>query len=166
MEAFAAFFRSIRKAAQKSFFGLLPNIMNILVPLKEQQNSDTLSKALMALIDLAEISPSMFKSMFNDVVKYGISFVQDKELGDQTRQNALEFLATFADTAPQMCRKDPIYTTEMVTQCLSLMTDIGADDEDASEWNETDDVSFSNIYLIWQWRLAKVLYSLTLTKAT
>lgn len=166
MEAFAAFFRSIRKAAQKSFFGLLPNIMNILMPLKEQQNSDTLSKALMALIDLAEISPSMFKSMFNDVVKYGISFVQDKELGDQTRQNALEFLATFADTAPQMCRKDPIYTTEMVTQCLSLMTDIGADDEDASEWNETDDVSFSNIYLIWKWRLVKVLYSLTLTKAT
>ncbi|KAF8250201.1 ARM repeat-containing protein [Wilcoxina mikolae CBS 423.85] len=140
MEAFAAFFRSIRKTAQKSFFGLLPDIMNILVPLKEQQDSDTLSKALMALIDLAEISPSMFKSMFNDVVKYGISFVQDKELGDQTRQNALEFLATFADTAPQMCRKDPIYTTEMVTQCLSLMTDIGADDEDAAEWNETDDL--------------------------
>lgn len=142
MEAFSAFFRSIKRSAQKSYYGLLPDILNILVPLKEQQDSDNLSKALMALIDLAEISPSMFKPMFNEVVKFGISCVQDKDLGDQTRQNALEFLATFADTAVQTCKKDPIYTTEMVTQCLSLMTDIGIDDDDASEWNETDDVSF------------------------
>ena len=28
----------------------------------------------------------------------------------------------------------------MVTQCLSLMTDIGVDDEDAAEWNASDDV--------------------------
>lgn len=140
MEAFAAFFRSIKKAAQKSFYGLLPDIMGILLPLKDAQHSETLGQALMSLIDLAELSPAMFKPAFNDVVKYGISVVQNKELGDQTRQNALEFLATFADTAPMMCRKDPSYTTEMVTQCLSLMTDIGSDDEDASEWNETDDV--------------------------
>lgn len=143
MEAFAAFFRSIRKGAQKGFHSLLGQILNVLVPLKERQDSDNLSKALVALIDLAEISPVMFKPMFNAVVKFGISVVQDKDLGDQTRQNALELLATFADTAPNMCKKDPIYTTEMVTQCLSLMTDIGADDDDAAEWNDSDDVSMN-----------------------
>ncbi|CCX33785.1 armadillo-type protein [Pyronema domesticum] len=139
MEAFAAFFRSIKKSQQKQYYDLLSFILGILVPLKESQDSDKLSKALMALIDLAEISPAMFKPMFNEVVRFSIGCVQDKELGDQTRQNALEFLATFADTSPQMCRKDPSYTSEMVTQCLSLMTDIGADDDDAAEWNDTED---------------------------
>ena len=62
------------------------------------------------------------------------------ELGDQNRQNALELLATFADTAPMMWRKDPSSTTEMAIQCLSLMTDVGSDDEFASECNKTDDV--------------------------
>lgn len=141
MEAFSAFFRSIKKAAQKLFYPLLTYILNILVPIKDTQDSDNLSKALMALIDLAELAPLMFKPLFNNVVKFGISVVQDKDLGDQARQNALELLATFADNAPIMCKKDPIYTTEMVTQCLSLMTDIGNDDDDAVEWNDSDDVS-------------------------
>lgn len=140
MEAFASFFRSIKKGPQKQFYGLVPQLLGVLVPLKESGDSDGLSQALMALIDLAEVAAMMFKPMFNELVKFGISVVQEKDLGDQTRQNALELLATFADTAPNMCKKDPIYTTEMVTQCLSLMTDIGIDDEDASEWNDSDDL--------------------------
>ncbi|RPB15260.1 ARM repeat-containing protein [Morchella conica CCBAS932] len=140
MEAFSAFFRSIRKAAQKGFYPLLTHILNVLPPIKDAQDTENLSRALMALIDLAELAPLMFKPLFNNVVKFGISVVQDKDLGDQARQNALELLATFADNAPIMCKKDPIYTSEMVTQCLSLMTDIGNDDDDASEWNESDDL--------------------------
>ena len=140
MEAFSAFFRSIKKAAQKAFYPLLTHILNILVPMKDSQDSDNLSRALMALIDLAEVAPLMFKPLFNNVVKFGISVVQDKDLTDSARQNALELLATFADNAPNMCKKDPLYTSEMVTQCLSLMTDIGNEDDDASEWNESDDV--------------------------
>jgi len=140
IEAFTAFFRSIKKPAQKAYHGLLQNILMILVPLREQQDSDSLGQALVALMELAEVSPVMFKSVFGEVVEFGITVVRDKDLTDTTRQNALEFLVTFADTAPNMCRKDPNYTSEMVTQCLSLMTDIGADDDDASEWNDTDDV--------------------------
>lgn len=87
----------------------------------------------------------MFKPLFSQVVKFGISVVQDKDLQDQARQNALELLATFADNAPNMCKKDPSYASDMVTQCLSLMTDIGANDDDASEWNESDDVSYPSL---------------------
>lgn len=140
MEAFSAFFRSIKKAAQKLFYPLLTNILNILVPIKDGQDSENLSRALMALIDLAEVAPLMFKPLFNNVVKFAISVVQDKDLTDLARQNALELLATFADNAPNMCKKEPIYASEMVTQCLSLMTDIGTDDDDAAEWNDSDDV--------------------------
>lgn len=84
----------------------------------------------------------MFKPTFQSLVAFSISVIQDKELTDGARQNALELMATFADYAPALCRKDTTYTNDMITQCLSLMTDIGIDDDDAAEWNASDDVSF------------------------
>ena len=140
MEAFASLFRSISKKSQPKFFGLMPDLLNILPPLKESSESEELSSALLALVELAEISPKMFKPMFNNLVKFSISVVGDKELSDQVRQNALELMATFADYAPNMCKKEPEFAQEMVTQCLSLMTDVGADDDDAEEWNASEDV--------------------------
>jgi hypothetical protein len=44
-----------------------------------------------------------------------------------------------------LCKKDPNYTNDMITQCLSLMTDIGNDDDDAAEWNASDDVCIEPI---------------------
>ncbi|KAJ5347446.1 uncharacterized protein N7506_000699 [Penicillium brevicompactum] len=140
MEAFASLFRSISKKSQPKFFGLMPDLLNILPPLKEASESEELSSALLALIELAEISPKMFKVMFNNLVKFSISVIADKELTDQVRQNALELMATFADYAPNMCKKEPEFAQEMVTQCLSLMTDVGADDDDAEEWNASEDL--------------------------
>ncbi len=142
MEAFAAFFRSLGKKAQGKYYALLPEVLNILPPIKETKDSEDLSKALVALIDLAESAPRMFKPVFNVLVQFSISVIQDKEFNDLCRQNALELMATFADYAPSMCKKDPNYTKDMITQCLSLMTDLGEDDEDASEWLSADDVGF------------------------
>ena len=101
----------------------------------------------MALTDLADAAPRMFKPLFNNLVTFSITVIQDKELSDMTRQNALELMATFAEKSPVMCKKDPSYTTEMVTQCLSLMTDVGIDDDDASEWGSTEDVSADSLKL-------------------
>ncbi|TAQ88236.1 hypothetical protein B7494_g3439 [Chlorociboria aeruginascens] len=140
MEAFSSFFRSINKKSQAKYYALLPEVLNILPPIKQSQDSEELTRALVALIDLAEIAPKMFKPLFHTLVSFSISVVQDKDLSDQARQNALELMATFADYAPAMCRKDSSYTTDMITQCLSLMTDIGADDDDAAEWNASDDM--------------------------
>ncbi|KAK4187843.1 armadillo-type protein [Podospora australis] len=140
MEAFASFFRNLSKKNQVKYFGLLPEVLNILPPIKDSQDSDDLSKALVALIDLAESSPKMFKPVFNILVQFSISVIQDKELSDLCRQNALELMATFADYAPSMCKKDPNYTQDMITQCLSLMTDLGEDDDDAAEWLAADDL--------------------------
>jgi hypothetical protein len=143
MEAFASFFRAIEKKTQKKYYGAIAEVLNVLPPLKESGDSDNLTKALVALIELAEIAPAMFKTLFHSLVQFSISVIQDKDLGDQARQNALELMATFADYSPNMCKKDPSYTTDMVTQCLSLMTDIGMDDEDAKEWNASEDVCLS-----------------------
>ncbi|KAF2252589.1 ARM repeat-containing protein [Trematosphaeria pertusa] len=140
VEAFASFFRSITKKAQPKYFQLIPEILNILPPIKESGDGDLLTKALISLIDLAEIAPKMFKPLFNSLVQFSVSVIQDKDLGDTPRQNALELMATFADCAPQMCRKDPNFTNDMVTQCLSLMTDVGIDDDEAKEWNASEDL--------------------------
>jgi len=140
VEAFAQFFRSIQRKAQAKYFSLIPEILNILPPIKDSGNADLLTQALVSLIELAEVAPKMFKPLFNSLVQFSISVIQDKDLGETARQNALELMATFADNAPQMCRKDPNFTNDMVTQCLSLMTDVGADDDDAEEWNVSEDV--------------------------
>ncbi|KAK3690008.1 armadillo-type protein [Podospora appendiculata] len=140
MEAFAAFFRSLTKKNQAKYYGLLPEVLNILPPIKESQDSEDLSKALVALIELAEGAPKMFKPIFHVLVQFCVSVIQDKELNDLCRQNALELMATFADYAASMCKKDSSYTTDMITQCLSLMTDLGEDDDDAAEWLASDDL--------------------------
>ena len=77
MEAFASLFRSISKKSQPKFFGLMPDLLNILPPLKESSESEELSSALLALIELAEICPRMFKAMFNNLVKFSISVIGD-----------------------------------------------------------------------------------------
>ena len=144
MDAFASFFHSITKKSQQKYYALIPDILNILPPLKESGDSEPLTNALVAMIDLAEAAPKMFKSLFHDLVTFSITVIQDKELEDPARQNALELMATFADYSPQMCKKDPAYTEQMITQCLSLMTDVGQDDDDAAEWNASEDVSYEH----------------------
>ena len=141
MEAFASFFRQIKsKKAQMKYVSLIPDVLNILPPIKDSQDNEDLSKALLALTDLAETAPKLFTQLFQNLVQFSISVIQDKELDSVCRQNALELMATFADYAPSMCKKDPSYTNDMITQCLSLMTDLGEDDEDASEWLASDDL--------------------------
>ncbi|ESZ96192.1 importin subunit beta-3 [Sclerotinia borealis F-4128] len=140
MEAFASFFSSLGKKSQPKYYALIPEVLSILPPLKESQDSEGLTTALVSLMNLAEVAPKMFKPLFHNLVTFCIQIIQDKEFTDQARQNALELMATFADYAPAMVKKDPSFVTDMITQCLSLMTDIGADDDDASEWNASDDM--------------------------
>ena len=140
MEAFASFFRSIEKKSQKKYYSAVTNILNILPPLQAAGDSDNLTKGLVALIELAEIAPTMFRPFFHGLVQFSVGVIQDKDLQDQARQNALELMATFADYNAAMCKKDPSYSSDMVTQCLNLMTDIGEDDDDAAMWNASENV--------------------------
>lgn len=141
VEAFSSFFQELNKGSRKKYYAVIPDILNILPPILDSRDDEQLSRALLALIDLAEVAPTMFKPLFHNLVTFSMSVIQDKKLEEQTRQNALELMATFADFAAAMCKKDSSYTESMVTQCLSLMTDVGLDDEEAVEWNNTDDVS-------------------------
>ncbi|KAF2859605.1 ARM repeat-containing protein [Piedraia hortae CBS 480.64] len=140
MSAFASFFQSLNKTSQRRYYVLIADVLNTLVPLKEASDSVKISNAVLAVIQLAETASKMFKNVFSDLVQVSISLIQDQSLEDRARQNALELMATFADVNPTMCKRDPNYVSQMVTQCLSLMTDVGADDDDASEWLNEEDV--------------------------
>lgn len=140
MEAFSSFFEQLNKNAQKKYHYLLPEVLAILPTVRNSSDEDHLTRALLSVIVLAEFAPKLFKDTFHDLVTFSMGIVKDKDLSDTVRQNALELMATFADNAPAMCKKDPNYTKEMVMQCLALMTDVGAGDEDASAWNEAEDV--------------------------
>ncbi|KAM3422465.1 hypothetical protein BST61_g2813 [Cercospora zeina] len=142
MKAFSAFFQSLSRKAQPKYYGLIPDILGTLVPLKEAHDSEGLTEALMAVIELAEVASKAFKGVFGPLVTVTIEMIGDKELDDQARQNALELMATFADYNPKLCKSDKNYINDMVTQCLSMMTDVGQDDEDAEEWNAQEDVDF------------------------
>lgn len=142
MTAFSSFFQSLTKKSQVKYYGLVPDILGVLVPLKEARESEMLTKALMAVIELAEVASKAFKGVFGPLVTITIEMIADKELDDQARQNALELMATFADYNPKMCKSDKNYIDSMVTQCLSMMTDVGADDPDADDWNAQEDVDF------------------------
>ena len=95
----------------------------------------------MSLTELVESSTKMFKDHFNDLITFSVGIMQDKDFEDRARQNALELMTTFADNSPAMCRNQGNYTSQMVTQCLSLMTDVGVDDDNAEDWNASEDVS-------------------------
>lgn len=142
MTAFSSFFQSLTKKSQVKYYGLVPDILGVLVPLKEARESEMLTKALMAVIELAEVASKAFKGVFGPLVTITVEMIADKELDDQARQNALELMATFADYNPKMCKQDKNYIDSMVTQCLSMMTDVGADDPDAEDWNAQEDIDF------------------------
>lgn len=143
MTAFSSFFQSLNKKAQPKYYALIPDVLGTLVPLKEAHESELLTKALMAVIELAEVASKMFKPVFGPLVHICIEMIGDKELEDQARQNALELMATFADYNPKLCKSDKNYISDMVTQCLALMTDVGQDDDDAEDWQSQEDVDFA-----------------------
>ena len=123
--------------------------MSILVPWADQTNpdSDSLLKGLTALIELAETAPKMFKQCFANIVMFVPPLIMRTDLDDQTRQNAMELMATFAEYAPVMCKKDPNFTKDMVGQCLAMMCEVGIDDDDASDWTASEDVSSETAYV-------------------
>lgn len=139
-EVFRALFQSLPKTKWPLLAQLLSDLLNVLQPLKESKNMDALRAVLESLIDLAELAPKMFKPVFSSLVEFVIRVAADREIEEDTRLAALEFLTTFAEVAPNMCQQDPEYIQKMVFLCLQMLTEIGEDDDDASEWNNSDDI--------------------------
>jgi importin-5 len=126
---------------------LLHPLLNVLLPLLAEKDSDNLTEALTSLVSVAEVHPKMFRESFSSLVQFAISVIKEKELENDARQAALELLVTFAEGAPAQSRKDPHYTAATVEQVLALMCDHDDSPEDLETWRNTDDVYPSIAYL-------------------
>ncbi len=138
--AFVAFFETLPKSSWPTLNPLLPSLLKGLPPLLNNGNDSSLASVLESLIELVELAPKMFKSMFSDLINFCISVAKNKELESAARLAALELLTTFSEYSPNMCKKEPLYLNSLVLQSLMMMTEVGEDDDDAAEWNNSDDI--------------------------
>lgn len=142
-EAFTAFFRHLPKQAWKELKTLLPSVLRVMEPLRDDGRSTELQQVLESLIDLGEMAPKMFVSVFSEVIEFSLSVAGDRDLDEATRLSALEFATVFCDVAPNMCSQESSYAPKLVLSCLQLLMEVGMDDDDAAEWNNEDDVAVS-----------------------
>lgn len=137
--AFVAFFENLPKSMWSVLSQLLPNLLNSLPRLLSSGNDTALASVLESLIDLVVLAPKIFKPMFETIISFCSQVAQNTDLESNARLTALELLTTFSETSPNMCKREPSYSTTMVTITLKLMTEVCIDDDDCSEWNNTED---------------------------
>ena len=139
LEAYSSFLVQADISVRSPFHDLLPTAFNVLPPLLSAHHSEALTTGLGVLGELLEVHPKMFKPHFLQVVEFCVAVVKDKELEDAARQQAIEFLLTFAEALPALCRKNADFVEKVTLQSLLLMTEFGEDDEDGVDWAQTDD---------------------------
>ncbi|KAF9103746.1 hypothetical protein BGX27_010397 [Mortierella sp. AM989] len=139
---------STRNALMPLLPSMLDTLNSILTSATSASNrNDTdaevaLAEGLIAMIELAEHSPRLFRHVLITLVPFMLSIIKNKHLEDQTRQSALELLLTLAECSPNMIRKSaPDFASTLVPVALEMMTELGEDeDEDNQIWYTTDDL--------------------------
>ncbi|CAN3375996.1 hypothetical protein DIURU_003228 [Diutina rugosa] len=136
--AFVAFFRGLRKSEWPLLQTLLPGLLNSLPRFLEAHHDVALAQVFESLIELVELAPKMFRDMFGTIVDFCATVCKDRDLDESCRMASLELLTTFAECAPQMCKREERYPDTFVVTCLTMLTEVGEDDDDAAEWNNSD----------------------------
>lgn len=136
--AFVAFFQNLPKKSWPTVESLLPNLLNSLPRLLQNNKDTALAAVLESLIELVELAPKMFKNMFETIIQFCSAVAKNKDLDSSARLAALELLTTFSESSPNMCKRQPEYTQAIVVITLSVMTEVCIDDDDAAEWNNAD----------------------------
>lgn len=137
--AFSAFFVYLPRRTWALLKPLLPALLNVMEPLRQARSEYELTSVLESLVTLVGLAPRMFSPVFGTLVEFALAIAGDTEFDEGARMTALELMAAFAEEAPNMCRREPKYAAQLVPLLLKMLTEIGADDEDGSEWNNTDD---------------------------
>lgn len=137
--AFVAFFQQIPKKSWAQLSPLLPSLLNSLPRLLDNGKDMALASVLESLIELVDLAPKMFKPMFVTIIDFCSAVAKNKDLDQGSRLAALELLVTFSESSPNMCKREATYPETIVVITLQLMTEVSVDDEEASEWNNSDD---------------------------
>lgn len=142
--AFVAFFENLPKSTWSVLSQLLPNLLNSLPRLLSNGNDSALAAVLESLIDLVILAPKIFKPMFETIINFCSQVAQNKDLESNARLTALELLTSFAESSPNMCKREPAYSNTIVVVTLKLLTEVCVDDEDCSEWINVQDPADEN----------------------
>ncbi|KAH3899001.1 importin PSE1 SCDLUD_004422 [Saccharomycodes ludwigii] len=139
VSAFVGYFRQLPKSNWAKLGVLLPSLLNSLPKFLEDAKDYALSAAFEPLIELIELAPKLFKDMFNQIIQFVDIVIKTKDLDASTRTSALELLTVFSENAPQMCKSNPNYGNTVVMDTLMMMTEVSEDDDNAIEWQNSDD---------------------------
>ncbi|AOA61119.1 Nuclear transport (karyopherin beta) [Komagataella phaffii CBS 7435] len=137
--SFVSVFRVLSRDSRNVASELLPSILNSLPTLLSNGDEESLTSILESLIDLIELSCKIFKPMFTQIIEFVSAVAKDKDLDGSTRIAAMEILPTFAESAPNMCKSNELFTNSVILNTLSMMTEVSIDDEQAAEWANSDD---------------------------
>ncbi|KAF9289191.1 hypothetical protein BGZ68_009889 [Mortierella alpina] len=135
-KAAVAFLLDADHSTRNTLAPLMPPMLDCLNALLSARNEPGLVDGLVAMIELAEHSPRLFRHVTVTLVPFMLGIVKNKDLEDPTRQSALEFLLTLAECAPSLVRKIPDFARAVVPVAMEMMTEM----EDDDEWYSADDL--------------------------
>ncbi|SCU89299.1 LADA_0E14708g1_1 [Lachancea dasiensis] len=137
--AFVGYFKQLPKQHWSNLGVLLPSLLNSLPNFLDDGKDDALASVFESLIELVELAPKLFKSMFDQMIQFINIVIENKDLETSARTTALELLTAFSESAPQMCKSSPTYAQSLIMNTLIMMTEVSIDDDQASEWHNSDD---------------------------
>lgn len=142
--AFVACFKQLPKIHWSSLGVLLPILLNSLPKFLDDGKGDALAAVFESLIELVELAPKLFRTMFDQIIQFTSMVIKNKSLETSARTIALELLTVFSECAPQMCKSNPNYAQSLIMDTLLMMTEVSIDDDQALEWQRSDDVEEDN----------------------
>lgn len=137
--AFVGFFKQLPKNYWSKFNILLPSLLNSLPKFLDDGKDDALTSVFESLIELIELAPKLFKDMFDQIIEFTCLIIKNTDLMTSTRTTALELLTAFSEYSPQMCKTNSNYSQSIIEMTLLLMTEVSIDDDQALEWQNSDD---------------------------
>lgn len=137
--AFVGYFKQLPKSHWSKIGVLLPSLLNSLPRFLDDNKDEALAAVFESLIELVELAPRLFKDMFDQIIQFCAIVIKNTDLENMPRTTALELLTVFSENAPHMCKTNPHYADTIVMSTLLMMTEVSFDDDDATEWKESDD---------------------------
>lgn len=138
--AFVGYFKQLPKSNWSKLGVLLPSLLNSLPRFLDDGKDDALVSVFESLIELVELAPKLFKEMFDQIIQFATIVMKNKDLDTAARTTALELLTVFSESAPQMCKSNVNYAPSLIMGALLMMTEVSIEDDDAIEWQNSDDV--------------------------
>jgi len=121
---------------RKELQQLTPLMLDILASTLNQQDEEAAQNVLKVFIDIAELDSGFFKPSLNVVFDAMVKIVQVADLDESIRQLAMEFLVTYAENKPNLCRQAPGLVQNLIGLTLQMMLEI---EEEEDEWTKTED---------------------------